>query len=437
MGLPKLRRCSVALLLALAAVSGAAPARAQGTATTGKTLTVERIYSAPDLNGSMAQGVLWSPDGKQLSYFHAPDTVGDSAKELWVMDAATGKTSVLVNAETLASLLEPEKQKSTQATGLGRATPQDYQWAPDGRAILFMSDTALVWLDLASMKSKQLLETEAEIEDARISPDGKWVSYVQNFNLWTLNLASGEKKQITEGGSEEILERQARLGVSRRTFEPHGLLVVARFHSDRLFRNGRAPGNEICDLRHEQHIGGIDYHALSAAGEPNPIVRVGVIPASGGETNWLDTGADTNVYIARVNWLRPIANISHPAPESRARLVSICCSAIPAPARRTRFSPKKIITGSIVSDDLYFFSDSQRFLWTSERRNFRLIYLYDIIGKLLKQLTSGDWNVTRTEGFGPRSANGLIVDEAARRCLLFHSNKENPTRDAALSRFTE
>ena len=57
--------------------------------------------------------------------------------------------------ELLGSLLEPEKQKATQGTGLARATPQDYQWAPDGKALLFVSDTALVWLDLASMKSKR------------------------------------------------------------------------------------------------------------------------------------------------------------------------------------------------------------------------------------------------------------------------------------------
>ncbi|MFZ0738654.1 MAG: S9 family peptidase [Candidatus Acidiferrales bacterium] len=421
MGLPKLRRCSVAVLLALAAVSGAAPARAQGTATTGKTLTVERIYSAPDLNGSMAQGVLWSPDGKQLSYFHAPDTVGDSAKELWVMNAATGKTSVLVNAETLASLLEPAKQKSTQSTGLGRATPEDYEWAPDGRAILFKSDSALVWLDLASMKSKRLLEGDAEIEDARISPDGKWVSYVQDFNLWLINVASVEKKQLTIGGSEDVLKGKLDWlypeEFSTRTaywWSPDSSRVA-------YYEMDERPVAKYPIVDMSGPTGAIEMTRFPSAGEANPIVRVGVIPVSGGETRWLDTGADTNVYLPRVNWLPDSKHVAiQRLNRAQDHLDLLLCDVVSGASHSILTEAEKDWVN--LSDDLYFFSDSQRFLWTSERSNFRHIYLYDISGKLLKQLTSGDWTVTGIEGFGPRSANGLIVDEQ-RGYVYFLTNR--------------
>ena len=64
-----------------------------------------------------------------------------------------------------------------------------------------------------------------------------------------------------------------------------------------------------------------------------------------------------------------------------------------------------------VGDDLYFFSDGQRFLWTSERDNYRHLYMYGMDGKLVKQLTKGDWGVLGVQGFGPHSSNGLVVDE--------------------------
>ena len=51
-----------------------------------------------------------------------------------------------------------------------------------------------------------------------------------------------------------------------------------------------------------------------------------------------------------------------------------------------------------LSDDLHFFGDGKRFLWSSERSGFRHLYLYDLSGKQLAQLTSGDWEVESVAG---------------------------------------
>ena len=40
----------------------------QSGASSGKALTVERIYSQPNLSGQLTQALTWTPDGKQLSY---------------------------------------------------------------------------------------------------------------------------------------------------------------------------------------------------------------------------------------------------------------------------------------------------------------------------------------------------------------------------------
>ena len=56
--------------------------------------------------------------------------------------------------------------------------------------------------------------------------------------------------------------------------------------------------------------GATEYTRYPQAGEANPIVRVGVVDVTGGgaggaapETRWMETGANTDVYLARVNWL--------------------------------------------------------------------------------------------------------------------------------------
>ena len=126
-------------------------------------------------------------------------------------------------------------------------------------------------------------------------------------------------------------------------------------------------------------IGGITITRYPQAGEPNPIVRVGVIAPTGGETKWMDTGSDTNVYLARVNWLPNSKQLSiQRLNRAQTRLDLLLCD--PATGASKSILTEEYPYWINVSDDLYFFSDSQRFLWSSEREDFRLIYLYDISG---------------------------------------------------------
>jgi dipeptidyl-peptidase-4 len=416
------RSCALALLFAAASISAAKPAKAQAAKVPGKTLTVERIYSPPNLNGSIERGIAWSPDGKRFAYFHSSGGK-DAVTELWAMDAATGKSSVLVDAKLLESLLEPPKQRATQATGLGRAVPQDYQWAAGGSALLFVSDTQLVWLDLKSMSPNRLVTGDASIEDAKISPDAKWVSYVQDFNLWVVNVATKEKKQLTTGGSEELLKGKLDWlypeELSSRTaywWSPDSSHIA-------YFEMDERPVTKYPIYDMSTDIGAVENMRFPQAGEANPIVRVGIVPVTGGETRWLDTGSDTNVYIARVNWTPDSKHIAiQRLNRGQTRLdLMMFDSASGASSTILTDTDKYWIN---LSDDLHFFADGQRFLWTSERSGYRHIYLYDISGKLLKQLTSGDWAVTGVEGFGPQSTNGLVVDER-HGYVYFLSNKNN------------
>ena len=101
--------------------------------------SVERIYGTSSLLGHTTTGIVWAPDGKHVSYF--TDLAGEAPKqgrrkELWEMDAATGEKQLLVGADKLDNALPAEAQNTSQATGLGRHAPGQYQWAPNGDALL-------------------------------------------------------------------------------------------------------------------------------------------------------------------------------------------------------------------------------------------------------------------------------------------------------------
>src|ERR1700737_782469 len=212
---------AITLLLLFA---GATRAQIDNASEPAKKLTVERIYSDPGLSGHALRGIAWTPDGKQVSFLEAKrssaegdaedgveiERRGKQKKEnnpdLWIVDATSGDRRVLVSGKQLASMLPENSSAPTQATGLGRHAPADYQWAPDGAAILFQGPNALVWFELKSKAPRTLVSGKATLADLKISPDGKFVSFVRDHNLWLVNIADGKEQAITRDGVEEIRE---------------------------------------------------------------------------------------------------------------------------------------------------------------------------------------------------------------------------------------
>jgi len=125
-------------------------------------------------------------------------------------------------------------------------------------------------------------------------------------------------------------------------------------------------------------IGAIENMRFPQAGEANPIVRVGIVPVNGGETRWLDTGSDTNVYIARVNWTPDSKHIAiQRLNRGQTRLDLLIFDSSSGTSTTILTDTDKYWIN--LSDDLHFFADGQRFLWTSERSGYRHIYLLSLI----------------------------------------------------------
>jgi dipeptidyl-peptidase-4 len=412
----------LSFLFLSAAFTLAAFGQDQTSATSGKPLTLERLFSAPNLSGRLTQGLEWSPDSKRISYLERNGMGKDAAVELWTIDATTGQRKVLVDAATLKATMQPEKAKTTQATGLGRVQAENYQWSPSGDSLLFVGSNSLALLDLRTMTPKSLINSESEIEDPKFSPDGKWMSFVRDSNLWVINISTGDTKALTTGGSEEILKGKLDWvypeELDSRTaywWSPDSSKLAYYEMDERLVT--RYP---IMDM--SSPLGSTEYTRYPQAGEPNPIVRVGVVPVTGGETKWMDTGMNTDVYLARVDWLHDSRRVAiQRLNRAQNQLDLLFCDTASGAAQNILTEKDKYWIN--VSDDLYFFSDNKRFLWSSERTGFRHLFLYDISGKQLDELTSGEWAVGGASGFGPRSAEPAVDEE--HEYVYFRSNKDD------------
>src|SRR6266852_5518045 len=394
-----------ALVLVLLGLPSALVAQQPAPPSSGKQLTVERIYSQPSLNGRPTRGLTWTADGKQVSYFEPKGAVREAKTELWVMDAATGERKLLVAAENLDAILPANSSRPTQATGLGRRAPAEYQWAPDGAAILFQGPTALAWFDSKSQAARTLVSGKATIADPRISPDGRFVSFVREHNLWLVSLADGKERAVTRGGTEEIRKGELdwvypeELEIKTAYWWSPDSSAIAYLEMDER----KVSQYPMVDF--SSPSGEAEMERYPTAGGANPIVRVFVASLSGGEPRAMDTGTETDIYIPRVSWL---TDSKHLAIQRLTRTQTALDLLI---ADRTTGKTRAVLSENDpnwinISDDLYFLKDGKRFLWSSERSGYRHLYLYELEGKQLAQLTKGEWEISAVDAVD--EAKGLV-----------------------------
>jgi dipeptidyl-peptidase-4 len=381
----------------------------------GKALTVERIYSQPSLSGRLTRGLAWTPDSKQLSYFETKGLGKDSKTELWTMDAASGERRPLVGSDKLESILPAETARPTQATGLGRRAPSQYQWAPDGAGILFQGPTALAWLDLKSQTGRTLVSGKATLADPKISPDGRFVSFIREHNLWLVSVADGKERAVTRGGTEEIRKGELDWVYPEELDCKTGYWWAPDSSAIAYLEMDERKVSQYPLVDFTSPSGEAEMERYPVAGGANPMVRVFVASLNGGEPRALDTGAETEIYIPRVNWL---ADSKHVAIQRLNRAQTTLDLLI---ADSVTGKARVVLTESDanwinVHDALYFLKDGKRFLWASERSGYRQLYLYDLDGKQLAQVTKGDWEISALDAVD--EATGLVYFTATEKSAL-------------------
>jgi dipeptidyl-peptidase-4 len=418
----RLRRSNSSKLVILAAAAvcgGSAPTtlgqQTAANSASGKQLTVERIYSQPSLSGRLTRGLAWSPDGKLLGFFETKGAGKEAHTELWTIDADTGARRLLVSSEKLEAVLPADSSRPTQATGLGRRAPAQYQWAADGSALLFEGPNSLAWFDLKSQSARTLVSGKETIADAKISPDARSVSFVRGHNLWVVSVADGKERAVTQGGTEEVRKGKLdwvypeELDIKTAYWWAPDSSAIAYLEMNER----KVAQYPLVDF--SSYDGTADMERYPPAGGANPVVRVFVAPANGGEPRLMDTGAETDIYLPRVNWLTDSKHVAIQRLNRAQDTLDLLIADAETGTSRVALTEKDQYWIN-VSDDLYFLKDGKKFLWSSERSGYRHLYLYDLDGKQIAQLTKGEWEVTAVDAVD--EAKGLVYFAATEKSPL-------------------
>lgn len=346
-------------------------------------LTVEDIFGSSKYSAKTLRGIKWTPDGEAFTHFERDE----STEKLTIkrVDLKTGKQTILIDSEGVGVLKGQEQEK--------RFTLGNYFWNPKGKTILLPSGNDLFLFDVKTEKVRRLTEDKAKERDPQFSPDGAKIAYLKEHNLHVLDINSGQEVQLTAQGTEELLigrfdwvyeeEFGIRTGFCWSPDTKH----LAYFELD---QSGE-PEFPIVDF--------IPIHneaptmRYPKAGDPNAIVRIGVIPAQGGETVWMDIGEETNIYIPRIKWLNDGKRLAiQRLNRDQNRLDLLVADIATGNTNLILFEvdPNGWINQN---DDLTFLKDGRYFIWSSKRSNWNHLYLYDLEGHLVRQLTQGNWDV--------------------------------------------
>jgi len=128
------------------------------------------------------------------------------------------------------------------------------------------------------------------------------------------------------------------------------------------------------------------------AGEDNSIVDIYIYDLASGKSSRIDLGDNSNIYIPRIKWTNDndifcVTKLNRLQNELELILVNCSNLQINSIFKETN---KYYLN---ITDHLTFINNNKNFIWTSERNGYNHIYLYDINGNLVNQITKGNFEV--------------------------------------------
>jgi dipeptidyl-peptidase 4 len=270
--------------------------------------------------------------------------------------------------------------------------------------------------NLKTKSTKKLYSIEKEWGFVEVSENNN-IAFKQDDNLYVK--IDSRIKQITNDGSRDIVYGEA---VHRNEFGiEKGLFWSKDGQKLAFYRMDQSMVADYPLVNTQERIAKHTPNKYPMAGEKSHEVLIGVYDVNAEKTIYLKTRENestqeremylTNisfspdgkiVYVAKLNRLQNHLWFESYDSNTGNKLITL-------------FEETSTKYVEPEAPMVFIPNSSSEFLWLSERDGYNHIYLYDIYGNLIKQLTKGDWMVTSIEGFNDKA------DE-----VFFYATKDSP-----------
>ncbi len=365
-----------------------------------KLLTLEDIYHPDrkiDFSGAVAPELHWLVDGTHYVE-QKKDSQGPTT--LFKVEVSTGKTEPLFDPvqleEAFAKLPGFDTTKAREVLRKG-----SFKHTPDGSAILIESHDDLFYHSSKGQHFTRLTDSPQPEREARFSPNGTMVSFVRDYNLYVIDLDRFQERQLTTDGNSRQL---------------NGLLDWV--YQEEIYGRGDFKGywwspdsthlvylqideSEVPEFKVVDQISRyleIEVTNYPKAGDPNPRVRLGILPVAAGGTTWVDTSKyrTSDFLIVRVGWTPDSRKVVYQVQNRQQTWLELNLVEVGKGKPITLLRETSPAWVDIAGQPIWLKDGS--FLWLSERTGWRHVYHYSGRARLLRALTSGPWKVEIVHG---------------------------------------
>jgi dipeptidyl-peptidase-4 len=373
-----------------------------------KRLTFEQIFknAEPRLTQSLPNIIGWADDNH---YLEVKKKEGDKTAKVYAINVTSGEEKVHRDLEQFAAIVD---------SGISVTSPTSYNDAYT--RLIYVKDKDVYFLDTEKKNFKRLTQTAGEEKNPTLSPDGNYVAFTRDNNLFAIEVNTGKETQYTSDATdviyngwaswvyyEEILGRASR-------YRAFWWSPDSRHLAFYRFDDAKVPVFPLYNS--EGTHGFLENTRYPKSGDPNPEVRVGVVPVTGGNIVWADFNEKDDQYFGTPFW----------TPDGKALVVqwmnrgqdNLKLYAVdPASGKKTAIYNETQSSWVDWFESIHFLAENQGFIIKSDKDGWGHLYLYGLDGKLKNRITQGKWTVT----------NVVQVDEKNRR-VYFTAKKEASTR---------
>ncbi len=374
-----------------------------------KLLTIDDIFDPVkkvNFNGTTPT-IRWLKDGNH--YLLTNEASRRDVPRLQKVNAATGEAAPFFDAAKMqaafAALPGVTAENARQLANRG-----NYDLNPAQTAVLINWSNDLFYYEFGSDRAIRLTSGPEEEVGEGFSPDGKMVSFVRGNNLYVEDLSMQRRERaLTSDGSEKILngrldwvyqeELYGRGNFGAYWWSPDSTTIA-------FLRFDENPVPEFTVVDHIPYHQNIEITPYPKAGDPNPIVKLGLVSAAGGDIRWVDTFKyqPADLLISRVTWSPDGKKVVYQAQNREQTFLDVnFADAHDGKSTNVIHETSKAWVG--INEDPIWLKDGS-FIWASERDGWEHLYHYSADGKLLRQITDGKWEVRSIEGVD--EANGYI-----------------------------
>ena len=359
-------------------------------------LTLDEIFDPQhlvDFDGSLPQIVTWIDDERYLER----DT--RSPGPLLTVTASTGARAPLLDADAMEEALAglPDLSRD-DARRLSRG--DTHRVNRSQTALVVDHDDDLYYYDFGTDEASRLTRSPEPESEVSFSPNGAFVAFVRDHDLHVVDISHRREYALTADGSAKV--RNGLLDwvyqeeiYGRGDFKGYWWSPDSTQVAYLQLNDIEVPEFTIVDhIAYHPEVETWDY---PKAGDPNPEVRLGVVPALGGDTTWIDLAryAPSQPLVVSVGWSPNGREVVFQIQDREQTWLDLD---IASPGGETTRVLRETTEAWVNVNGPPTWLEDGSFLWLSERTGWRHLYHLRRDGTVVSQVTDGLWEVRELHG---------------------------------------